>query len=138
MLLGDAIAAALPELRAQALSMMTDRCIIREPDAWPDEVLTEGTVAWMYAGTEQLPCRIKTTDTMPQTVTVGGQTVPTLRLRVSLPIEIVPVKDQVVTIISAVSDPALAGRRFDVQISEVGSQLTARRVWCQEHDARLG
>ena len=138
MTLGQDIAAALPELRAHALSMMTDRCIIREPDAWPDEVLTEGTVAWMYAGTEQLPCRIKTTDTMPQTVTVGGQTVPTLRLRVSLPIEIVPVKDQVVTIISAAADPALAGRRFDVQISEVGSQLTARRVWCQEHDVRLG
>lgn len=132
-MLGDAIDAALPELRAQALSLMVDRCVIREPDSWAGEVLTEGDVAWQHAGSDEIPCRIRMDNTEPKTVVVGGEVQTIVRLTVSLPMDVCPVVDQIITVVSSVQDASLAGRRFDVLAAGVGSHVTARRVSCQEH-----
>lgn len=132
-MLGDAIAAALPELQAAALSRMTDRCIIREADSWSGEVKTTGAIAWQYAGGDEIPCRVKMDNTEPKTVVVGGEVETIVRLTVSLPMDVCPVVGQIITVVSAAQDTSLAGREFDVLAAGVGSQVTARRVSCQEH-----
>jgi hypothetical protein len=132
-MLGDAITAALPELQSAALSRMTDRCIIREPDSWVGEVLTAGAVAWQYAGVDEIPCRIKMDNTEPKTVVVGGEVETIVRLTVALPLEVCPVVGQIITVVWSAQDPSLVGRMFDVLAAGVGSQVTARRVSCQEH-----
>lgn len=115
------------------LSAMWDRCVIRQPDSWVGEVLSEGAVAWNWRGDDEIPCRIAVDDTQPDTVVAGGEPLTVVRLVVTLPTAICPFTDQVVTVLSSLVDPHLAGRRFDVTSSDVATFLTARRVHCIEH-----
>ncbi len=113
-MLGEDITAALPMLQAEALTMMTDRCIIRDPGAWVDEVFTEGPVAWQYDGADEIPCRVKIDNTEPRTVVIGGQAVLLVRLQVSLPIDICPTEKQIITS-SRPSTPRWQVASFDVK-----------------------
>lgn len=131
MTLGAEIAAALPELRAAALSRMTERCIIREADSWPDEVLTPGAVAFTYAGSNEIPCRVKDQNVAPAIMVVGGEQRPAISITVCLPVELHPLAGQVITIVSS-------GRRLDVKAAEIGDQVVERRVRCEEHDGAVG
>lgn len=123
--------------RRRARSLMTDRCVIREPDAWIGEAFTEGPVAWRHEDEDEIPCRIKIDGYQPQETTVGGEGRQLMRLTVSLPVDICPTKDQVITVVVAKADLSLVGRRFDVLLGNIGSQITARRVSCLEHDGRI-
>lgn len=137
-MLGDDIAQALPELRAHAESMMTDTCEIREPDSWAGEIRQQGATAWTYQGKSQIPCRVKKSgEVQPRAAGVGGESVITVTLTVSVPITVCPVEGQVITMLGSIYDPSLVGRRFDVVAAGVGSQITARRLSCIEHDDRV-
>lgn len=136
-MLGDDIAAALPELRAHAESMMTDTCEIHEPDLWAGEIRQQGARAWTYQGRNQIPCRVKASEMQPRSAGVGGEPVMSLTLSISLPMEVCPVEAQVITVLGSIYDPSLVGRRFDVVAAGVGSQITARRLSCIEHDDRV-
>lgn len=124
--------------RRRARTLMTDRCIIREPDSWIGETRTEGQIAWRHDDQIEIPCRVKIGENQQAgatttEATIGDEKVQLVRLTVSLPIDICPLENQVVTILSARCDPALVGRRFDVVSPIVGSQITARRISCLEH-----
>lgn len=127
-MIGDDIAAELPRMRQAAESLMMDRCTIREADSWISEELTEGAVV-----AENVPCRIKVDNTEPRTVVVGGEVTHITRLTVSMPTTYRPLVGHVITVDSSVFDSSLPGRRFDVIDAEYGSQVTSRRMSCQEH-----
>lgn len=117
----------------RARSRMLDRCEIREPDSWAGETVQEGVIAHTYRGGSQIPCRVRVDDTDPRTMVVGGETVTVTKLRVMLPLDVCPSVGQVITINAARIDSALAERRFDVDVADVGSQVIERRVLCSEH-----
>jgi len=130
-MLGDDIAQALPELRAQAESMMWDRCEIRGADSWVGETRQPGQIAWSYLGLDAIPCRVTVDGNQPRTAMVGGQEVTLSRLVVKLPLAVCPTEDQILTILSAATDPSLIGRRFDVGTADVATYQ--RRVSCTEN-----
>lgn len=109
---------------------LLDRCVIREPDSWAGETLTEGGIAWQYGGLDEIPCRIQVDESQPLTTAVGGQEMQATRLIIALPIGIEPTDKQVITIAAATSDPSLVGLRYDVQAHESTTYTTDRRVRC--------
>lgn len=126
-------AADIASCQADQLDSMWDTCIIRDPDTWVDEQLTEGAVAWTYLGQQEIPCRVAIDDTQPHGVVVGEQDLTVVRLIITMPTTVCPTTNQVVTIVSTVIDPHMAGHRFDVAYSDFATYLTARRVHCIDH-----
>ena len=123
----------LADCQADQLSAMWDRCIIREKDSWAGEVLTPGPVAWRYQAQDAIPCRVAPADNQATTIVAGDQDLTVTRLVVTLPVDVSPVTDQVITVTACVADPLLVGRRFDVTHSDFSTFLTARRTHCTEH-----
>lgn len=112
---------------------MVDRCEIREHDSWATETLQPGPVAWRYDGSDLIPCRVEVDARQPRTLIVGGETVTLTTLTVALPIEICPIEDQVITIMSARIDQGLVGRRYDVKVADAETYALERRVLIVEH-----
>lgn len=113
-MIGDDIAAALPELRAQAESLLVDRCDIRRPDVTllVDGREQAGAGELVHAG---LPCRIQPTTSPDNTrQIVGGALAQIGNYRVRLPFAIVDVEPGMVLTITACRDPYLAGKRLIV------------------------
>mgnify|MGYP000914531404 CR=1 FL=1 len=123
----------LADCQEDQLSAMWDRCIIRQPDSWQGEVLTEGPVAWSWLGHDEIPCRVAIDDTQPRLVAAGDQDLTVVRLVVTLPVAVCPTTNQVLTVVSSAQDPHMVGRRFDVTSSDVATFVTARRTHCIEH-----
>lgn len=132
-MLGDDLDEGLHDLRAEALSVMRDRCVIREPDAWAGETRTEGPIAWHYEGSDQIPCRVRVDDQQPRWDTVGGERTILLEIAILVPIDVCPTKNQVVTVVSAEHDPHTVGLRFDVVAASLRTHAAKRRVTCVEH-----
>jgi hypothetical protein len=131
--LNDAVAAALPELRAQAESLMVDTCRITAAGApvWDDAngVYTDGPATTVYEG----KCRLRRPSAGPQDTDAGeaGWSVDTYIL--SLPVvgsEAVSDGHAVVMLTSA-NDPAAVGLELTVSGGHWQSQSTARRVPCK-------
>lgn len=130
------IAAALPELRAEAEGRMVDTCVIGaesnevDPDTL-DTVVTPGSV--QYEG----KCRIASRSSAVSERESAGQAFSEQSLVLSIPVAEsgnVRVNSIVkVTAVDAVTgDPAMVGRRFRVAGLASGSQATAARfpvVW---------
>ena len=133
--LGDDIAAALPELRAQAESMMRDSCTIRAPGtagAWDEATGTYAVVPGvvLYAG----HARVRRPNTAEREATAGEADWTVLGAVVSIPVGVdtdVPVK-AVVTVDHCEHDPALTSRVFTVVGPHSQSHGTARRLRCVE------
>lgn len=132
-MLSDAVATALPDLRAEAEALMTATCTIR---AWDGEWTTDpdtgeatralGTVA--YSGN----CRVRPATLQAQSREMGGAETFVSDLMVSVPVSATGVrKGQLVTIDSS-PDPALVGLTAEIQDVARGDNLTARRMWCLE------
>ena len=97
------------------------------------ETLQPGPIAHLYRGSGLIPCRVEVDARQPRTAIVGGEQVTLTTLSVALPLEVCPVKDEVVTIMSARIDQALIGRRFDVKAADIESYALERRVLIVEH-----
>jgi hypothetical protein len=135
-MLGDDIAAALPELRAQAESRMRDTWVITRPGAqvWnPATKQYEGSVVTVYDG----PGRLRPTALMDHATTAADQEFMESQYVLSLPIGSHPNittgtsgdvrKDNVATCTKSADDPAMVGRKYTIGISAAHSQATARR-----------
>ena len=135
MSLGAEIAAALPELRAQAESMMTDGVTIRAAStrgAWDAVTATYATVpgAVLYSG----PGRVRRPNVAEREVYAGDAEFVLSGAVVSIPVGVgtdVPPRS-VVTVDGCVRDPDLTGRVFAVSAGHAQSQGTARRFRCME------
>lgn len=132
-MLGDAIATVLPGLRAEAESMMTSTCTIREPDGeWTTNPDTGEAVqldgATVYSG----KCRVRPASLQAQSRQMGGDEVFLSDWMVSVPASATAVgKGHLVTIDSS-PDGALVGLVGEIQDVARGDNLTARRMWCRE------
>lgn len=142
-MLADDIAAALPELRAQAESMMVDTCLIADPNveaAWDAEngVWSTPEGAALYSG----KCRIR--QPSAGTAAEAGEAAFAISDRiVSIPlsgegysegVDRIPVGASV-TITSATGDPFLRGKTL-TYLSPASEQTypTARRMLCRKVD----
>jgi hypothetical protein len=132
-MLSDAIAAALPELRAEAEAAMTATCTIRARDGeWvTDEATGEATQtpgATVYSGR----CRWKPAGRAAQAEMAGGAEVFGTDFIVSIPFAATAVrKGQLVTCDSS-PDAALVGLVVEIQDVARGDQISARRLACVE------
>lgn len=132
-MLTDDIAAALPELRAQAESLMVDTCAITRPGGrgeYDPDTHTYGaaTDTTVYTGA----CRVRA-DLDPGDVDFGGGPVTLTTALVSIPIDADQVlQGDTVTITAAVNDPQLVGRTFTVRAVLAQTHATARRLRCEE------
>lgn len=139
----DDIAAALPELRAHALSLMVDSCTIArrrldgngEPVREMDPVTLELTDVWdeVYAGR----CRVQ----RPGAVMVGREpvvggveySVETVHVQVPLTVLGVKADDRVtVTAVGAISDPDSLGMVLSVRVNQHKTHATKRTLVCEE------
>ena len=132
-MLGDAIAAALPELRAHAESMMVDTCRVTADGTavWDDETgtYTPGEGSTVYEG----KCRLRKPSAAPRDADAGETAWTVDDYVLSLPvIGSEGVADgQEVEILSSAFDPAAVGLRLTVLGGHWQTQSTARRVPCR-------
>ncbi len=135
MTIGPVIAATLPYLQAQAISMMGDRCTVtrRDPNGKPVLNPVTGTLSGplpltVYTGI----CRVTAKTRFDKVVAAGGEPVTLYRFIVSVPIQDVAFEvDDIVHIDASAFDPAMVGLELRVRQPEFGSQITARRLGCE-------
>ncbi len=135
--LGEDIAEALVELRAQAESMMQDSCKIESPDAgagWDDASGAYLPQGWAVAYSGK--CRVQTSNTEGSEPVVGGVEWQVGDVVVSIPVAF-PLGNPdgyrvTITGIGPMSDPDLLETPFTVVAPvSVKSYATARRLHCQ-------
>ena len=141
-MLGDDIAAALPELRAQAESLMVDTIRVTtsgEPteDDWDEASGTYLPVAPVVA--YEGKARIRNGNPAPQDAD-SGETVWAKDLAViSVPVSVDSIDDGMAVEVVAIGDGSSSkvGRRYTVQAPHEQTHSTARRFACQvvTHDA---
>ena len=128
MSLGDDIAAVLPELRAQAESMMRDSCVITGTTAgtWDDATGTYGepTSGTVYAG----KCRLRMPRTTGSRADAGDASWAVDDGVLSLPVDgSQAVASGHVAVVTLGSDP-MASITVTVQATHVQTDSTARRL----------
>jgi hypothetical protein len=119
--------------RAAAERLMTDTCTITRPGArtWDaaSGTYTQATTT-VYSG----PCRVRVLTPGDRTDQAGEEQVTTWRYLVSIPVTgSVELDDEVTVNTSA--DSTLVGRVLRVRQVTRGSQITARRMVCEEREA---
>lgn len=131
-MLGDDIAAALPEMRAHAESLMVDACVIeRRRERVMDPVTLEYGDAWtpLYSGR----CRVQVSAIQPAAEPVAGRSFVVTDAVVQLPASAPDFRDDDrVTITGCVFDPVMVGVRFSVTSREVKTHATMRRLHVSE------
>jgi hypothetical protein len=136
--LGDDLAAALPELQAEAESRMHDSIVFTSPGAaptWDDATGTYSspTGAEVYNG----KCRIRQAAPAPQNADAGETSWAVDRLVVSLPLDgSGGVVDGCTGVVTAATDPEMVGLTITALAGHFQSDSTARRIPCQvvSHD----
>lgn len=133
-MIGDDLAAALPELRAQAESRMRDTCIVTGPGgepAWDEGSGTYTTPdgATVYEG----KCRVRQASPTGAQASPGDAAWSVDHAVVSLPVDgtdsIGP--GHVIVITTAADEPSRAGWKFTVEAGHYQTDSTARRLPCK-------
>lgn len=132
-MIGDDVAAALPELRAQAESAMVDAVIV---ETVVGETLNENNeVVPEYGPVYAGKCRLVPTDFKDFEKSAGETSFDAADVKLVLPITVESGKirnGDRATLTVAVNDPANVGRVFTVQRDPVRSFPVERRFSCQE------
>ena len=130
-MLGDDLAAALPELRAQAESMMLDTVTITRPGG--TVTAEDGTVTTPAPVVYQGRARWKPPTTSATQSEVGAAIIVTTPGEVHIPVgAYVPEPGDIIECAASVFDPSLVGRRTVVRSRFGGSLVTAYRIPIQE------
>lgn len=129
MTLGEDVAAALPELRSAAESMMTSACVITGPGekTWNNTTGTyDNPAVTIYTG----PCRIAFRSTVRREAEAVGQLLTEQEPTLYLPVDGSEgvSTDHVVTITANPLDAALVGMRLRVAGIHAQTYATARRL----------
>jgi hypothetical protein len=132
-MLGDAIAAALPEMRAEAESLMVDSCTITRGGSATtiDEdtgVVGSGSATTVYFG----KCRLQTRNVQPNTTAAGETEYSLLAYVLQVPMSVVGVAIGDVVTVTGTLDDDLDARRFTVTGVVHKTHLTARRLALEE------
>lgn len=139
--IGDDLAQVLPELRDHAESLMRDTCTVHRPTDVLDPITGEATTVQVYpdplwpeehryaAG----PCKVQTYEGYERTPEAGGHQFTVQRYRVDFPATaFLPKPGDVVTIVTAATDPALVGKWYRVAAPFNKSLATANRCFVDE------
>jgi hypothetical protein len=133
--IGAAITGALPFMRAQAESMMTDSCVITRASGDPVFNATTGkydtpTPDTIYTG----KCRIRTrSQFLRDRAADGGEhQVLIWSYIVSVPLTVTDIRVDDVVTVTASTDPALVERELKARITNLATNSTARRIDCEE------
>lgn len=129
--IGTEVAAALPELRAQARSLMVDEAIVTREGAEPVwDPVTEQMVATtteIYRG----PVRVVGRDrTVAQMVDVASEGVMITPFVVMLPWNATGIKDGDLVTVTASTNPSLIGFRLTVTAAVRASHSVELRLQC--------
>ena len=135
-MLGADIAAALPELRAHAESLMLDSCVITRAGEgrgpWSDELRDYDPPTPVTVSEGR--CEVQDRDVQEHQAIAGEADLDTQRWTVKLPVlksvGIRPGDDVEITV--ATNDPDLQGRHFTVGALHHKTFATARRLPCIE------
>lgn len=133
-MLADAIAQALPGLRAEAESLMTATCTIRDSETGePTTDADTGKVTpavgdVVYSG----PCRVRPTGAEATTADAGAVEVFTFDYLVSVPFFVTAVMEGHRLTIDDSPDPALVDVELKIERVARGEHITARRLFCRE------
>lgn len=134
--LSDAIASALPLLRAEAEARMLDGCIVARSGTGPGSVNeADGTVTppaptSVYSG----PCRVQVPQGVEHDTDSGGEWLSVQAVIVSLPVDGsggVRIGDRV-TVTACTFDASLVGVDYVVRGLHRKTDATARRLRCEE------
>jgi len=134
--IGDDLAAALPELRAQAESMMRDACTVKRPNGTtldPDTLEEVPAYLDVYAG----PCRVQRSGALsPREQSPGGYEFGVDSVLVQLPMMasagIARGDVFTVTAVGDISDPDLLDVVATVQANLTKTHATKRTLICEQ------
>lgn len=136
-MLAHDIAAALPQLRAEAEARMVDACRLAHPATEPtfDPDTGEwdpGTTTVYYEG----PCEVQSSDSLTvRTVEAGEEVVTVHRVTLKVPVAVTGVEiGDTAEITASVFDPDLVGAAFRVTSGHEKSYATARRLRVERND----
>lgn len=140
-MIGDDLAAALPELRAHAESLMRDTCVVHRPTDLTDPITGEAESVQVYPDpewTDEHPyasgrCKVQTYEGYERTPEAGGHQFTVQRYRVDFPVRgFLARPGDVVTLLTAEADPALEGKKYRVAAPFNKSLATANRCFVDE------
>jgi hypothetical protein len=118
--------------RSFAERIQTDTCTITIPGAPtldPDTAVLTDTATELYSG----QCRIRPRQVQDRMTEVGADEVGVTAHVVTVPISVVEIPPgAIVTVTASAADPDLVGRQFTILGAIHGSQITGRRMTCQE------
>lgn len=137
MLIGDDIAAALPELRAQAVSLMVDSCSIVRPGLPATDPVTGASVPTstpVYTGA----CKVGGDRPYEQLPEGQGVTVTVQRFILHIPADGPRVQSGDVATITASQQPHLVGVVFRIAGPDERSWQTSQRVFVDRITAPQG
>jgi len=133
-MLGDDLAAALPELRAHAESMMADTIRVeRQTGTTQDPVTLEDVATW--ATVHEGPGRVQRPGNQPAETVAGEVEFGVSTVLVQLPLSVTGVKRDhrvTVTALGPLSDPDLLGVVATVKANLTKSHPTKRTLVCEE------
>lgn len=131
--IGDAISQALPDLRAQAESMMTEHCVIERPTGTqydPASHRDESTWQPVYTGR----CHLQPVSAASAELTeLVGQQINSLTHHGTVPLSVTDLQADDRLTITASDDPAQIGRRYTLTAVQSGSHAVARRFTATEN-----
>jgi hypothetical protein len=128
----------LADGRSVAATLMTDSCIVTRGDNTP--VLDPATGRYVTGAGETVyngPCRVRQRSIQDAVVEAGGAAISLWQHVVQVPVSVtdVRIEDTVtVTAISGFGDQSLIGVPLRVRTTISGSQITARRLICEERE----
>lgn len=133
-MIADEIASVLPQLQAQAESLMVDTCTItREGEGWVVDPDTGREVPAPPTTVYEGKCKVQTYEPHERTPDVGGSTEVIQRYHVHVPVTAGPFEvGDVVTITSGANDPTTSGRTFRVAGLHEKTWQTAQRLLVDE------
>jgi hypothetical protein len=130
--LGDDLAQVLPELRAEAESLMVDACTVGRPGdpvTDPNTGVVTAPLTPLYAG----KAKVQTWQAQESNPEAGGATFTVQRYAVHVPVgSFSPEVGDVVTITAAALDANLVGRKYRVVALLHKSMATAYRLGVEE------
>lgn len=134
-MLGHDIAAALPELRAHAESLMVDSCTITRAGSGGSTIdeVTGAVIPPAGATVYDGPCRVQRpgTSTAPRADT-GGYEIGVGTLLAQLPVDATGVRRGDTFTVTAATDPDLLGVDARVEANLAKTHATKRTLICEE------
>lgn len=128
------LASAVAEGRAAAAGLMLDSCVIRASGGGQATdpvtgVVTETPGAVRYTG----PCRVQVEAQSVEQDDAGERRYQLLNAVVSVPVDATRYEQgDLVLVTGSALDPALVGKRYRVRTAVAKTNLTARRLHCEE------